>query len=308
LMRVAISAALLAFAALVATCPAAAQDRGPTEAESLFRQGREAYNSGDTHTACGLFARSLAMERAAGPLINLAQCDELSRLWASAWKHYDDARKLMPERDARIAAVEAKKSAIEPRVPRIVIRPVFGNVQGVRITLDGVEMAPGLAGQPIMVDPGDHLVVVIAPDHQPREFKASVSEAETKVLSVALGPLEASAAKPTANGSQRASDVLAQQPEKSSPTLGYVIGAIGVAGVLGGSVSEIVLLARHSEMDADKGHVLENVDRVLWAVGVVGVGVGGYLVLTSGKAAKPSAAVGGVALPGGGAASIRGTF
>ena len=66
-MRAEISVALVAIAASFAVCPAAAQERGPTEAESLFRQGREAFNKGDTDAACRLLFDAASFSGAYDP-------------------------------------------------------------------------------------------------------------------------------------------------------------------------------------------------------------------------------------------------
>jgi hypothetical protein len=59
---------------------------------------------------------------------------------------------------------------------------------------------------------------------------------------------------------------------------------------------------------ADSGRTWVTVSNVAFAVGAAGVGVGVFLVLSSGSERASESALGAHALPGGGALRLRGSF
>lgn len=90
-----------------------------------------------------------------------------------------------------------------------------------------------------------------------------------------------------------------------SPTLGYVIGSVGVAGLITGAVTGVLLLQKKAFVDdhcpakrfdpqgleaTKSGETLGIVTTACLITGVVGVGAGTYLVLSAGSGVDPSAA------------------
>src|SRR4051812_45377646 len=88
----------LTFLALALSCAVGAPERalanGPNAGESsapaadtLFRQGREAFDKGDYQRARDAFAESQRLEAAPGTLLNLALAEEKLGTLSSAWEH-----------------------------------------------------------------------------------------------------------------------------------------------------------------------------------------------------------------------------
>src|SRR5262245_60649778 len=83
-------------------CAGAAAQTTPDakqEAREKFNAGREAINLGDVKGAFKLFGQSLALKRAPGTLLNLADCEQRLGLFASASAHYKEVTALVPDTD-----------------------------------------------------------------------------------------------------------------------------------------------------------------------------------------------------------------
>jgi hypothetical protein len=305
---------LSAFAISVAlTCAGAAQDRAPAEAEGLFREGREEFKQGNTDAACRKFSESHRIQPAAGPLLNIARCDEevYARL-ASAWRHYQEALALLPCGDDRLELVKARIAALDPRVPRLLVRLGGRAPAETRILLDGVNSTVD-PGTPVRVDPGERVIVASAPGRQPREVRVLVREGQS--LSVTLEPGEP--VVPT-DSPERLS------AKRTNRIIGYSIGGVGLAAIVGASVSEIVLASKNSTVSdncdnsrrcneagldaANSGRTLTTIDRILWGVGLAGVAAGAYLVWTNRGEDAPAVGIQARAVPGGAAALVGGAF
>src|SRR5207253_70623 len=101
---------------------AGAQTRDPTRAESLFWQGRAAFDAGNFSEACGKFAASEALDPARGTLFNWARCEEQLGQLASSRRHYQQVSALLEPSDARLAyarerLAEPPGQAPAPRTP-----------------------------------------------------------------------------------------------------------------------------------------------------------------------------------------------
>src|SRR5690348_2865501 len=112
------------------------------QAEDYFRQGREALARGDHRTALRLFQVSHGLEPGRGKLINVAVCEERLGLYASALKHFQEARVNLPSGDDREQLLKQHLDAVGPRVPYLRIQLVTGAPRGSGVTLDGEPVAP----------------------------------------------------------------------------------------------------------------------------------------------------------------------
>lgn len=179
--------------ALFSVAPqAAAQSTGggSAEAEELFQQGRAALQARDFATACARFSASLALERAVGTLISLAQCEEASGHLAGARQHWQEAGDLADATNDRLnrGLVARKKVAeLDPRVPRIVVRLAAGAPQDTTVARDDVMLGAGAFGVSLPVDPGGHVLTVAARGHEARKYPVTAAEGEKVVVEVEPG-------------------------------------------------------------------------------------------------------------------------
>lgn len=212
-------------------------------AEQLFETGRTLTKKGKHAEACPKFEASFALEPALGTQLNLARCYERLGKLASAWGHYREAAgrakqagQLQRERAARSFA-----AALEPRLPRLVIRvPDSSAVNGLEVSRDGAAVSRALFDTEIYVDPGEHEVAAVAPGRE--RFTVTVTARVGKQVVVeipALAPLppadgQAGEASPPASGP---AVVSAGEPRRANGRtrrmLGLGLGGGGIAFVAG---------------------------------------------------------------------------
>ena len=306
----------------------------PAAAELLFTEGRKLMTEGKYEAACPKFAESQRLDPGAGTLINWADCLQKVGKIASAWDKWKQASRMLPATDERRPVVARLASAVEARLPKLVIRLVETVPPGTRVLRDGIELGAASLDLALPIDPGARTIEVVAPGHEPRRYEHQAEEGKTATLVVEPGPaIEPEAPPPSPPPPSAAPPPPPKErpppgpPEPpAAPVAGYVIGGVGIVGLGVGSVAGLLALGKKSTMDDDcervagtlrcgregldaasAGNTLATVSNVAFAVGVVGVGVGGYLIL-SGGGDEPVAALKTTVLPGGGALGVARTF
>lgn len=287
-----------------------AKARDPAAAEALFLQGRTALDAGDFKQACEKFAESQRLDPGAGTLMNLATCEEQRGRLASAWQYWQEALTYLAQKDERIAFVKSRLTVVEPQVPRLTIT-LAGASDNTTVLRDGVELGPGSFGEALPVDPGDHVILVRAEGHAERRYEVTLEKAEREQLEVSPG-----------RRLPKLPPLVGRDTAPSAPTLGYVLGGVGIAGVAAGIATGLLINDRQQLVDencegnlctqtgldaASEGRTLLIANAAAWAVGIAGLGVGGYLVLSH-DSGGGSQSVGILSLPGGAGLSLRGKF
>lgn len=216
----------LAALLLVATAspPALAATDAEKQAQTLFLEAMKLLARKQYAEACEKLAKSQELDPGMGTQFRLAECyEKLGRL-ASAFGTYSavaDAAHGAGKLD-REAVARKRASALEPRVAKLTIMlpPSVAALPGVEVSRDGVAVDRALWGQPVPVDPGDHLVAVKAPNKKPWEGKVWAESSSR--LTVSVGALE---------------DVVVVEPppppKSMLPTI--VLGAAGGVGVVLGA-------------------------------------------------------------------------
>jgi hypothetical protein len=275
--------------------PARAQSNAAL-AEELFREGQRLLEAGKTHEACERLAASQSLDPALGTLINLALCHERDGKTATAWSEYSDAAaeaSKSGEKDRETFARE-RAAALEKQLSRLVIA-IDAPPEGVAIKLDGQPLPASALGTAIPVDPGDHALAIDAPRKKPWTRSPLTVAAGAGVLQIRVSLEDEDAPAHAAEAATGAS---------TRRTTGYVVGAIGIAGIATG----VVLLARASALDtqsrdeAAKANLLvpadptlksaaisdhdaaithQTIGLVAGGVGAAAIGVGLYLVFAS---------------------------
>jgi hypothetical protein len=232
------AALALLLAAAAARAQPASPKRDPAAAEVLFRGAQEALEKGDRATACARFEASMALDPAVSTLINIAMCHEHDGKVATAWAELNRALVLNgetagPQRKRDLEAYARRLiTGIEPRLPKITVL-LRARPAGLRVTRDGVELAPATLGEALPVDPGSHEVRAAAPGH--RAEKRVVTVAEGKAVTVEIALVAEAAPPPPA-------------PAEASArrTAGFVVGGAGVAGLIAGGVLGGLVLGKKS--------------------------------------------------------------
>lgn len=195
-MRVAGRLAEIAIAAVVAAAgPASADPQvGPADppaekrdpqiekAEQLFAEAK-ALQSSNLREACNKFDESLRYNPAAiGTLLNVALCDEKLGRVASAVVKFTEARDRAREQGLpeHLRAAEDHLAALEPQVPHLAIR-LTQRLPDTKVLVDDRVFAPDALGD-IAIDPGEHVIVVSAPDRLPHRATLVIAPAERKAI------------------------------------------------------------------------------------------------------------------------------
>jgi hypothetical protein len=231
----------LALAGLTLTPFAVAQSAGADKAsaEALFNEGVSLVAAGNFAEGCRKFEGSQALETTLGTVLRLADCYERLGKVASAWATFKQAQGL-----ARVQSQSEREELARQRVEALAPKLAY-----LRIALEGTA-PPGLVvqrngralplaslGVAIPVDPGEQQLVVSAPEHEPWERTITIAPGPGQA-DLSIPPLVASPTPfaPTRRSTNR------RAPARSSTqrTAGIVVGAVGLASVLAGSVFGII--------------------------------------------------------------------
>ncbi len=295
--------AVFLFGAAVRAEPTA-EDRAL--AQSLFKQGRNLMDDKRWEEACPKLAESQRLDPAGGTLVNLALCFEGWGKTATAWSTFEEARSQArkDERKDREKFAGAHVAALEPRLAYLTVQlPAGAPVSGLEILLDGRALGRAAAGTPIAVDPGKHAIEVAAPGklawRTETEITKDGEKRSVEVPALADAPEErpaverlpaSTAAPPSTQPPAPPSDAAAG----GGRTLGWIAGGIGVVGLAAGSYFGLRALASWDRRnahcpsglcdeeavsqasDTDRSALLADVG---FGVGIVGVGLGTYLLL-----------------------------
>jgi hypothetical protein len=175
---------------------------------------------------------------------------------------------------------------------------VVGSVpSGAKVTRNDVELSEASLGSALPVDPGAYTVTVSAPGRATTSTSVTVAEGTASTVEVRAGaPTEG------AGGGIKASP--------STRTAGWVMGGIGVAGVAVGSVAGILTLSHKGTVNdhcnagtkvcdqtgydaAQSGKTLGLITTTGLVAGALGIGIGGYLLLSGGSSEAHTAVTAG---------------
>ena len=328
-MRYRTSALSLAIAALLVALPVAGQGVGtdPAAAAALFREGRDAVKRGDYVTAYAKLDESYRLDPAVGTLLNLADCSEHIGKLATAWQLFRQAAERLGPDDNRLPAAKVRIASLAPRVPRLTLVLSPGAPPGTTVTRDAIALGAGSLGTELPIDPGKHVFVVTAPGRLPRRFEVQVGEGKSESVTVEPGapaPDLPDRGPKGGPGTVGPPVPVAGGGVGTVRAAGFVVGGVGVVGLGVAIATGLILPGKKSTVDAhctaDKlcdaegyeaaqsGQTLSGVNTAMWIVGGIATGVGVALVIAGGESAQPSTALRLTTLPGGGVASIGGSF
>jgi hypothetical protein len=249
----------------VGTLTGLAHAGDPAAAEALFREGRTLMAAGDSDAACAKFKASHALEPSAGALLNLADCDEKRGKSATAWAEFVAAAGLARAqgKDKQQSEATRRASELEPKLRFLTVR-VSGNEAGLEVRRDGAVLDPSAYGTRLPVDPGLHTVDASAKGYE--RWHADVQAGSTpgsdivevpRLTPIATGPAAATAA-PGAQAGPRSEPKTAgptpppaptPEPATRSRTWPWIVGGVGGALLLGGSVAGGLALGANADAE-----------------------------------------------------------
>lgn len=152
------------------------------KADQLFAEARALMQS-NLSEACKKFDESLRYNPAAiGTLLNVALCDEKLGRIASAVVKFTEARDRSREQGLpeHLRASEDHLAVLVPQVPHLAIR-LTQPLPETKVLVDDQVYALTALGD-IPIDPGEHVVVVSAPDRLPHRATLVIAPAERKAI------------------------------------------------------------------------------------------------------------------------------
>lgn len=252
-----------------------------TRADALFQEGKLLMEQAKFVEACDKLAESDALDPAIGTLGLLATCHEQQGRLATAWREYNQtATRAEAVGDERGAFARERAKAIEPQVPKLLVRFVIVDPNSV-VLRSGVRLQAEELGVPTPIDPGTYEIVVRYPDKP--EFRATVTALVGKTAEVEVPNPNA----PKQQDVARKAPIVATAPTSISGTkIGALIaGGIGVVGLGVGAAYGISAAGKNSSsisiqqrcispQECEKGKELRSQAFAAATVANVGVGIG----------------------------------
>jgi hypothetical protein len=217
---------------------------GATEkatAEALFQQGTDLMGEKQYAAACEKFAGSQQLDPALGTLLRLADCLDRIGKSASAWAMFKEASSVArsnkePERQ-RMA--DERGAELDKRLSRIEIKLESKNVPvGFDLKLNNVSIPRATWDTPLPVDPGRQKVEASAPGRITWNGSVEVPDGPaTRSIEVPALAIKPASADPTPSGSGLSASTSSNlrdsvsSPGSTQKTIGFVTGAIGLVGL-----------------------------------------------------------------------------
>ncbi len=221
--------ALVASLLVLSVAPVArAQDaQAVAAAESLFQAGKGLMTQSKFDEACPKFAESYRLNPLPGTSLNLANCYKQSGKTASAWAQFREAAFQARKNNQadREAAATQEAAALEPNLSRLQINAE--QTPGLVIRRDNQEVGAGALGTAIPVDPGPHSIEATAPGYSVWSTSIVIGkDKDSKTITIPL----------LSKNAEQSKIAGATGPNKSLRTASYVVGGVGVAGLIVGGV------------------------------------------------------------------------
>lgn len=324
------AAAALLLSAL-ASSPVAADEDPKARAQKLFFEGLTDIQAGNKRAGCTKLRESLSLFATPNTLFNVARCDEDEGRIAAALEYWQRGLSLIDAKDPRAKVAKERIEVLDARVPRLRVISPAGPAIGA-LSLDGTELAPGRLEAPLRVEPGKHVIVVRAPGREDKRYEVDLAEKErTEVVALPgpeVVPVEAPKPPPLTSSSAEVPQPSSPTPGTGRRTAGFVVGGVGLAGIVAAGITGGMLVARDGQIRKDcnddgvcrkgsEGYTLSQNsgpllvgNTVAWGVGIAGIAAGLALVLTApsgkGDARGREASIAPLAVQGGGGLCISG--
>lgn len=323
----------VALWSLIAWSPALVHAAKAPGAEQ-FQQGRKLYKEGRFDQALPLFRQALAASGSPNARLYVArtlrELGNVTEAYREMKATLDDARakaetdpKYVKTRDSAAAEI----ALLEPEVGKLVV-VVAGAGDDVVLTVDG---EPAEVGRPIVVSPGERVVVAKAPGQAPAEQQVTVAGGETATVALTFPQAPTGGSAPgggTPSGGPPTVGDGADEPDPGSGgavrIAGFVVAGLGVASMV---VFGVTAAMAKSDFDTlneecggvrctdpayadtvDSGKAMELASHVTLGVGLAGMVAGGLMIAFGGPDESTETTADVAPLPGGGLLTVRGRF
>jgi hypothetical protein len=231
------------LASALALSPPARADTAPADeaaSELIFRQATAAYDAGRYDEACQKYAESQRLDPTPGTLLNIGRCEEKRGNLATAYGSYVEAAYLARKTDdkkGREAYATQQSDRLLPLLPMLIVAvPPASRVDGLEIKRNGKTVGAGQWGIGVPMDPGAVALEATAPGRAPWKITVQI-EPRPGTIAVtvpALGEAPVAPGAPAASTAAEPTEPAAGWPAQR--TAGLVVGGVGIAGLVVGSI------------------------------------------------------------------------
>lgn len=282
---------------------ALAQSANAAAAEGLFQEGLSLLESGRTPEACEKFVASYRLDPANGTLQNVASCHEKEGRTASAWSEWLDlaGRAARAGQGERETLARTRAAALGKELARAELRfPASSNVATIEI--DGQPLSRSAWETPLPLDPGSRTVTFKAPGMTDVTTHVTITPHANVVVEVPK-LVENKATAPSSAPQGAVTPPSKDSPGNSTRTIGFAAAGAGLVatgvGVFFGlravsqkddAACDGAVCANQSAVDErDAAKTSATISTVGFGLGLIGLGVGTYLILSSSKTAPTAA-------------------
>jgi hypothetical protein len=292
-------------------------------ARSLAAEGYDALERKDYATAVDRFRHADALIHAPTIGVDLARAlVGLGRLVEASERYQLVIREGVPKGSPSswkkaVEDAQSESADLEPRLAWIVVH-VMGPLDP-ELTIDGVRVPEGAIGARRAADPGKCEVRASAPGFEPESQTVALKEGEEQVVTLVL---KKSPAGPKPPSEEPPAPAEAPPREEPSRVPAWIAFGVGGAGLVVGSVTGILALGAHSDLndqcpnghckpangteahemqsDLSRYHTFGTISGIGFIVALAGAGTGAVLLVTgsTGAPKPPQAAVWPVVGPG----------
>jgi hypothetical protein len=263
-------------------------------AEARFHEGERLFDAKQIAEACAAFDESERLDPQLGTLLNLAFCEETLGKPARAWRAYTAGSVWGEQRGQhdRAAWAVARAFDVAKRLPLVLlVLPAEASERSYAIQIDGDVVPPSAWFTPVPLDPGPHTLAVSAPGRGSQQIALNVAEGPgTQSVKVpSLAPLVARPAMTEA-------PQVTPSHGDGRRVVAWVGLGLGVAALGLGTTYGILSLSKKSDAsghcagsqcdaagvaDQDEANRDAIVSSIAFGAGLVSLGVGVWLMLTS---------------------------
>ena len=279
------------------------------KAREAFRQGVQLEAANDWVGALAKFETVATVRMTPAVRFHVARCQQhLGKLLEAQGGYRLAAYEAQNSKDPHAAEVQREASEaleeIEHKIPKLVVKRGKG-VETASISVDGVALGESSIGKEFPVNPGSHTIEFKDADGNLNKQVATLAEAETKTVDL-VAEVAAPPPKPSASVSA-APPPPPPPPEPSSNLVPWIVVGAGGASLLASGVFYMMRSSAISDLDSSckdsrcpasledtgsKGKTYTTLGNITLGLGLVGVGVGTYLLLAGGgkqPATEPAA-------------------
>jgi hypothetical protein len=306
-MRAMLGLGIAYFGSLATVAHAEPTSADKSLATQLFKEGRTLVDQGKYAEGCRKLEESQRLDPGGGTLLNLALCHEKEGRTATAWTEFVEALGIArkDDRPQRAEIAQQHIEALEPTLSRLIVQvPPASDLADLEIKRDGTAIRRAAWGTAMPIDPGDHIVEAFALGKIPWKHTVTVGgKAETKTITVPVlenAPVAPTPPTPASSGHAPVSYVEVRRPINPATWVAYSIGAVGVGvgtyfGVRAMSDQQVAdencpqEKCNPAGLSANNSGIKSaNISTVGFGVGLLGIGLGTFLLLSRGTTNVPS--------------------